>query len=385
MKKLHFVSRDSNWQEYRASILKKMAERYCLSVTVLTAGQLKSYIQGDERVRYVCHRSWLPLSWKPSFFPGALVSIIRDRPDVVLGLANVSQLTEMTALLLCRMLGIRFVWWTHAYDHVPLDNRVLRLLKKHWSLFLFRRANAVVTFSEAGRDYLLAHGLLASRVICAPNTLDTDSLAESARRVQMAYPRQVLAAELGFDANARVILFSGRLLACKRVEDAILAVAHVQAAIPQVRLVVIGNGPDRARLEQLARQHLSDRCVFLGSVFDDDRLARIFSLAEIFFMPGDVGLAIVHAFSFGLPLITERVSTHGPEIQYLRDGYNGYLADEADVASLAARLQELLTDPEKLKAMSQNALGTVSTEASITLMLRGMAVAFGIEVPRVGV
>lgn len=378
MKALFFISKDANWQRYRNDIFKKLSQEFNATVTILTTGMVREYLENDVGVAYYTYRSWFSLKWKPSFFPGALLKIIRERPDVVLCMANISQLTELFALPLCKLLGIRFVWWTHGYDHKILHGRFLQAVKEGFVAFLFRYADAIITFSDAGRDFVIARSVPASRVFCAPNTLNTDRWLELAQEVRESSSRVENLRELGLDANARVALLSGRLLSDKRIDDAIYAVEKVRIRFPNVYLVIIGDGPHREHLRCLAETVLPGACVFLGDVFEEHRLARIFSIAEAFLLPGFVGLAIIHAFCFGIPLITERTENQGPEIQYLHDKYNGYLVDGGDVNGLAECLITLLDDSENWQRMSSNALETVQNEANVHLMLSRMALALNL-------
>ena len=164
----------------------------------------------------------------------------------------------------------------------------------------------------------------------------------------------------------------------KKVDDAVLAVSRVIERLPKVHLLIVGDGPDRNSLEQLAETKIPGHFSFLGEVYDEEILSKIFSIAEIFLMPGYVGLAIVHAFCFGLPIITERVNIHSPEIQYLHDGYNGFFVEEDDIGGLAVRIEELLVDKKKLARMSRNAVQTVKEEASVGKMLTEIAKALRI-------
>lgn len=377
IKTVHVVSRDSNWQRYRFDVYNKLAELYDLQIEVLTTGQLKPYIQDTQRVRYHLFRSWFPESWKPSFFPGALLSIIRHRPDAVLCLTNLSQLTELVALLLCRLLGIHFVWWTHAYDHLPSHSILPSNIKRFLLRSILRMADSVITFSALGRDYLVKHGFAADRVFYAPNTLDTESLLQLAEDCSSRYSRLQLLDELGIDKTSKIALFSGRLLADKRVDEAIKIIEQIQVKHPHVHLLVVGDGIERENLERLANERIPDRVTFFGSLFEPEKLAKLFTVADVFLMPGYVGLAIVHAFCFGLPLLTSKVN-HSPEIQYLHEGENGYLLDVGDIDAFVERISELLVDSDKLAAMSHNALQTVHNEADIKIMIHQMATALNV-------
>ena len=80
-----------------------------------------------------------------------------------------------------------------------------------------------------------------------------------------------------------------------------------------------------------------------------------------------------------MPLITEKIDYHSPEIQYLKDRHNGYLVDDGDIEGLASNIIELLNDPNKLKKMSQNAINTVKKEANVQLMIERMGIALGLK------
>ncbi len=89
-------------------------------------------------------------------------------------------------------------------------------------------------------------------------------------------------------------------------------------------------------------------------------------------MPGQVGLAIAHAFSFGLPIICEEDSHHGPEVQCLINGENGYFVKKDNIDEMAGAVYELSSNKQKLKLMSNNALKTAATTYSIENMVKQM-------------
>ena len=142
---------------------------------------------------------------------------------------------------------------------------------------------------------------------------------------------------------------------------------------PDVHLVVIGDGDQSDLLKQLASSlNLTDRVHFTGYIFDESIVGRYFLSSDIYIMPGYVGLAIVHAFSYGLPLITEDIDFHSPEIQLLHDGYNGFFVKENDEQELADKILLLLGDKTLLAQLSENAIKTIKEEASIDLMVERM-------------
>lgn len=256
---------------------------------------------------------------------------------------------------------------------------LLRNLRQEYALFFLRGGDAVITFSELGREYLLARGFDRKKVICAPNTLDTDRHRNLAKQSFRKFSHNELASSLSLPTDARFILFMGRLMKSKRADHLIRAIPIIQKVIPQIHLIIIGDGKERNDLVGLAESLVPERVTFVGGVFDDFLKAKYFTLSELFVLPGYVGLAIVYAFCYGLPVITERINFHAPEIQYLRQGQSGYIVDDGDINELAQKAIDLLTNPGKLKAFSDNAIKTIECEANIGLMIERMGTALSLE------
>jgi len=153
---------------------------------------------------------------------------------------------------------------------------------------------------------------------------------------------------LGLEGK-RVLLFSGRLYAGKKVELLLRAFAILKKTYPAVGLLIIGSGEERTNLERLAIQLDLRDAHFLGEIVDPKITAAYFSLADLMVIPGLVGLAIVHGFAYGLPLITTKHSFHSPEIEYLSTD-NGIIT-EHDEEDLSEAIASLFADHCRYKTM----------------------------------
>ena len=90
-------------------------------------------------------------------------------------------------------------------------------------------------------------------------------------------------AELGFDVNAPVVLFAGRLAEQKRVDDLLKAVDLLQHVQPDLRTLIVGDGPLRDRLEETTRAfQLDGRVRFLGH---RDDVPRLMAAADVVVLP----------------------------------------------------------------------------------------------------
>ena len=96
-----------------------------------------------------------------------------------------------------------------------------------------------------------------------------------------------------------------------------------------------------------------------------------------------MGLGLVQAFHFGLPVVPEE-GLQPPEIHYLRDGWNGYLVPENDIDALQKRIEQLLGNEEMRRTFSLNARQEIEEHGSIQNMFLGFKACLESLVPSAG-
>lgn len=147
--------------------------------------------------------------------------------------------------------------------------------------------------------------------------------------------------ELGFPPEVPLIGSVGRLAPIKRCQDLILAVAHLRD--PRVVCLLVGDGPEAARLAGVAREAgVTDRVRLLGWRQD---IPRIMAALSVFVQPSaneGMGRTIVEAMAAGVPVVATRV---GGIPSVVADGVCGLLVEPGDVAGLAGAIAKLLADP----------------------------------------
>ncbi|PMP75392.1 MAG: glycosyltransferase family 1 protein, partial [Chloroflexus aggregans] len=159
-------------------------------------------------------------------------------------------------------------------------------------------------------------------------------------------------AAIGTQPGERVVLYVGRVAAEKRVD----LLPEAIRGLPNVRLVIVGDGPFRAELQR--------RCVGLPVRFTGylkgEALAVAYASADAFVFPSDTdtfGQVIQEAMASGLPVVAARA---GGAIDLVRHGYNGYLFTPGVVTDLRARLRELLANDSR--RITQGLAGRVAAE-----------------------
>ncbi len=138
----------------------------------------------------------------------------------------------------------------------------------------------------------------------------------------------------------------------KRVADVVEIFARVRRAIP-AKLVLIGDGPDRGSAEYLVRQKkLTGEVHFLGK---QDRVYDKLGSADLFLLPSELesfGLAALEAMACEVPVVATNA---GGVPEVVTHGEDGYLVAPGDVESAAAYATEILTRPDRGRAMGQQA------------------------------
>lgn len=165
----------------------------------------------------------------------------------------------------------------------------------------------------------------------------------------------------------RVLLTMARLVPRKGIDSVLRALPAVRRAVPDVAYLVCGEGPDRERLETLARElGVQDAVRFPGSV-PDDELTRWYCAANVFVMPSrseppDVegfGIVFLEAGACERPVVAARA---GGVPDAVADGISGLLVAPGDLDELAVKLVELLRDPARAAELGRQGRARVVSE-----------------------
>ena len=308
--------------------------------------------------------------------PVAVLPIARKRPAGVRGLVaalrrhpvNVVNAHSSTdawlAALACawlartRRVAPALVRTRHVSIAVPQD------FATRW---LYRTATArVVTTGAALRDQLIRdNGLDAARVDSVPTGIDTATFAP--------LPRTAARRDLGLPEGVPLAGIVATLRSWKGhryLVDAMPRLRHRDA-----RLVIVGDGPQRAALEaQVAQLGLGERVLFAGQRTD---VARWLAALDVFVLPSyaneGVPQALLQAMLVGVPCVTTDAGAI-PEIA--RHGETACIVPREDAAALAAAIDGVLDDPAASAAIAERARAFVLPRFGIDTMLDRMETVF---------
>ncbi|MFZ5820613.1 MAG: glycosyltransferase [Chloroflexota bacterium] len=208
--------------------------------------------------------------------------------------------------------------------------------------------DGLIAYSQRGADEYAALGFPRGKIFVAHN-------AVSPAPAVVPKPKPAT-----FDGSP-VILFVGRLQARKRVDALLRACAQMPNS---PRLVIVGDGPERGRLQQVAAQ-VYPSAQFVGAKHGDE-LEPYFAEADLFVLPGTGGLAVQQAMSHGLPVIVAKGD--GTQDDLVRAG-NGWQIPPEDESALVSMLREALSDARRLRKMGAESYRIVAQEINLEKMV----------------
>lgn len=227
-----------------------------------------------------------------------------------------------------------------------------------WRRRALRSADVILAPSCDTADHVVVRQqVLRERIRVLPWALDPEFEALLAPAPQAPLPP-------GFP-RGRVVLSVARWAASERykgVDHLIAATARLRTHWPDLQLVLVGEGDDRAWLENLAAEHGVRRCVHFLRGLSLESLAACYAACDIFALPSSgegFGLVYLEAMACGKPVLG---GAHGGAPEVIEDGVTGYLVPHGNVTQIITALETLLRDPEHARAMGARGRARVERE-----------------------
>jgi glycosyltransferase involved in cell wall biosynthesis len=214
----------------------------------------------------------------------------------------------------------------------------------HWLIDrrLARRTTRIVTNSAGVRDFYAAHGIAASKFTIIPNGIDVPPDEQSRAATHKTNDREALLRELHLPSDARLIVAVGRLWPQKNYKRLMWTMCLLKELRRDFHLLIVGEGPQRWRLERFRRQvQIEEHVHLLGERGDVPQLlahAEIFASASQY--EGQPN-AMMEAMAVGLPVVASDIAGHRDLVV---PGETGFLTPLDDKAATARRIHQLLED-----------------------------------------
>lgn len=267
------------------------------------------------------------------------------QPDVLIAEANPRYLSTPGAVRWMQAQGRPVLGWGLGAPPVRGPLAAFRTARR---LKFLQQFDGIIAYSQQGAAQYRQLGLPAERVFVAPNAVA---------------PRPTTPLAVRPHSGPATVLYVGRLQARKRLDALLRACAKLPQAL-QPRLVLVGDGPARGELEQLANR-VYPKTEFTGHL-QGDALTAQFQRAELFVLPGTGGLAIQQAMAHGLPVIVGEGD--GSQADLVQPA-NGWLLPPGDDETLYATLAHALADRAALQKMGAANYALVQNSHNLETMV----------------
>lgn len=272
------------------------------------------------------------------------------QPDVLH--AHSPVLNSIPALNVGRRLGIpvvyeiRAFWEDAAVDHgTTIEGGLRYRLTRAMETYAARRVDHVTTICEGLRNDLMSRGISGSRITVIPNAVDADAFASlDAPGIALRDAHQL--------RDAFVIGFIGSFYAYEGIDRLITALPRLTELVPNVRLLLVGGGPQENELRQLARRlRVEDRTIFAGRV-PQAQVSAYYDLTDAMVYPRQpmrltelvTPLKPLEAMAKKRLVIASDVGGHRELIQH---DATGLLFPATDVAAMCNTIAAVAANPDR--------------------------------------
>jgi glycosyltransferase involved in cell wall biosynthesis len=237
-------------------------------------------------------------------------------------------------------------------DHVEFANRLLAPL-----------TDAFIAVAEPHGRYLAEHeGCPARKVRVIPNGVDVE-------RFHPRWPNRALRQAIDLDPTGPVVGIVAALRPEKNHEMFLRMAATVHEALPAARFLVVGDGPERTKLEALAQGlGIGGAVRFLGTRHD---VPEVLSLVDVLALTSHSEanpLCLLEAMASEKPVVATRV---GSVSETVLDGQTGYLVAPGDIGGMARRVLELLGNRDRAATIGHTGRELVIARWSVARMVEG--------------
>ncbi len=219
-------------------------------------------------------------------------------------------------------------------------------------------------YASVGFEIYNSYFVKSEKMHLLSNSPDTDKLLKVYNELKNSvYPEN------------NTIIHVGRLVKWKKVDLLLKAVKIIKERIPNVKLKVIGDGPEKQNLQKLVDDfELKNNVDFLGAIYEPKVLGKEFLSSEIYVIAGMGGLSINEAMCFAKPIICSVCD--GTEKDLVFENFNGLYFQEDNYLDLAEKIIFLLQNKEMLNNFGQNSLKIIEEKININILVENYLKAF---------
>lgn len=284
-----------------------------------------------------------------------ILSRIKNESFNLIILGGYVQLPMQLIAIYCQRKKIPYL--IHTETHGLRKRSLFKKLIRDFILFptIVRKAAGFLCGTSKAKEYLIEHGIKKEKTHLFPNSCDVDRFYNLS--LEFKKNRGQIRKDLGISQQF-VVLTIGRLVGVKRFDAVITAVSKIinDRKISDIALLIVGEGPEKEKLEKLAQDAGIQEKVFFLKGRSISEMVKFYAIADVFVLASEdepAGVVVSEAMSCELPcILSDRV---GAAYDLLEDGKNGYMFPVGNIDSLVQKIVFLYGDSSERQRMGQYA------------------------------
>ncbi|MCX6701772.1 MAG: glycosyltransferase [Candidatus Zambryskibacteria bacterium] len=305
-------------------------------------------------------------------FGFTLFNLRKFRPDVVH--VHTPFAVGIEGVVGAKIFGIPLVGTHHTFfdyylKHIYLDYNWAKKFSWRITVAFYNRVDLVISPTKSLRDELTSNGLY-KQVGVLSNSIDFQVFRND-KKLNLSR----LELKKKFGISGKSIVYMGRVSYEKNIDDVVLATAQLVKKIPDIKLMIVGDGPEKEKLITMSKNLKIEKNVIFTGFLHNESLVKALSANEVFVTASrseNMPLAVLEAESLGLPVVA--ISSLGM-CEIVDDNVNGFLLPQGDkekiVSNIADAILKFMTDDALLEKFSNNSkkLSEKYSEKEITKKL----------------
>lgn len=352
---------------YRQGFYDRLLSNKDFEVTVYCNDHIKGtnlqsiHDRYKERVKIVSHIGLNNEKIGFQFLP--ILEIIKSH-DIIFLDGNPRTLSNLLIGFIALFLrNTKVVMWTMAHSYGA--NKFAENLRLKWTS-IYRN---IFVYTDKEVNTLRKKGFNKQNIIGMNNGLDQRKIDA---QILMWNDSSIVSWKKEKKLDRNLILLSvARLVPKNKFQLMIRALPSLVKIIPDVKWIIVGDGEEKNFLVALAKElNVEKYILFAGSIFSEEDLAPYFLSSQLFIHPSSVGLSIMHAFGYGLPVIVDDVEgMHGPEYGAFRNNETGKNYDCNNSEDLAQKIADIAQQPAVLEEMKKKVIRIAREEYNVDIMV----------------
>lgn len=288
-----------------------------------------------ERLRWIKTKNFF---YRPELLlwqTGIINKILFSKYKVFIFEGAVSHIPIPLFTLFCRIFNKKVIFWTHGMK--GHDKGFKKFIRKSFFKYL---PDGIFLYGHYQKKIMIAERFNPKKLFVIYNSLLSIDQFEILKKIPFN-EIQIEKQQIFKNNDAFTLIFIGRLVQAKRIEEILKALKKIKERGLITNLIIIGDGPEKQSLQFFCEDYgLIDNVFFAGRNYNEQEIARYFSMSDLMISPGNVGLNCIHSLGYGVPVMThDNFFYQNPEVEAITEDQTGVFYKYNDFENMADKLE----------------------------------------------